>query len=89
MGEQYTDDVALIFKIKKVLISQKTKYQKIDIINTDTYGKILFIDNLLMKTDKDGYIINEMIVHVPMMTGQKKKEYWLLVVEKDLQQQNY
>lgn len=73
-GEQYSDDVALIFKIKKVLVAEKTKYQKVDIIDTETYGKILFLDNLLMKTDRDGHIINEMIVHVPMMVGRKKKK---------------
>lgn len=73
MGEQYANDVALIFKVKNILLSRQTKYQKVDIIDTETYGKILFLDNLLMKTDKDGHIINEMIVHVPMMTGGKKK----------------
>ena len=78
IGEQYTDDVALIFKIKEMLISKKTKYQKIDIIQNDTYGKILFIDDLLMKTDKDGHIINEMITHVPMMTGRKKKKVLII-----------
>lgn len=74
IGEQYTNDVALIFKIKKVLVSTRTKYQKVDVIETDHYGKILFLDGLLMKTDRDGYIINEMIVHVIMNTGQKKKK---------------
>lgn len=74
MGEQYSSDVALIFKVKSVLFSKKTKYQKVDIIDTETYGRILFLDNLLMKTDKDGHIINEMIVHPVMLTGLKKKK---------------
>lgn len=73
-GEQYSDDVVLMFKPKKVLIQQKTQYQKIDVIDTGTYGKVMFIDNLLMKTDKDGHIINEMIVHPIMLTGKKKKK---------------
>jgi spermidine synthase len=74
IGEQYSEDVALIFKVKKVLLQTKTKYQKVDIVETDYWGKILFLDNLLMKTDKDGYIINEMIVHPIMLTGSKKKK---------------
>lgn len=73
-GEQYSDDVALIFKPEEVLISTKTKYQKIDIIKNKYWGQILFIDNLLMKTARDGHIINEMIVHPIMMTGNKKKK---------------
>lgn len=74
LGEQYSDDVALIFKPEDILISKKTKYQKIDIIKTKYWGQILFIDNLLMKTQRDGHIINEMIVHPIMMTGNKKKK---------------
>lgn len=74
IGEQYSDDVALVFKIKKILLQTKTKYQKVDIVETDYWGKILFLDNLLMKTDKDGHIINEMIVHPVMLTGAKKKK---------------
>lgn len=73
IGEQYTDDVALIFKVGKTLVNKKTKYQQVDIVDTKTYGKILFLDKLLMKTDKDGHIINEMIVHIPMRTGKSKK----------------
>jgi spermidine synthase len=73
-GEQYTNDVALIFKPLKIIAQCKTKYQKIDVIDTETYGRIMFIDNLLMKTDKDGHIINEMIVHPVMLTGRKKKK---------------
>lgn len=61
IGEQYSDDVALIFKPTKKLIQTKTKYQKVDIVKTDYWGQVLFLDNLLMKTQKDGHIINEMI----------------------------
>lgn len=76
--EQYSDDVALIFKPKKILVQQKTKYQKIDIIETDTYWKVMFIDNLLMKTDLDWHIINEMIVHPVMLTWKKKKKILII-----------
>ena len=74
IGEQYTDDVALVFKVKKTLLQTKTTYQKVDVVETDYWGKILFLDNLLMKTDKDGHIINEMIVHPIMLTGTKKRK---------------
>jgi len=74
MGEQYASDVALVFKPNDRTVATKTKYQKIDIIQTSYWGQILFIDNLLMKTEKDGHIINEMIVHPVMLTGNKKSK---------------
>ena len=79
-GEQYTEDVALIFKPLRIIDQCKTKYQKIDVIETKTYGRIMFIDNLLMKTDKDGHIINEMIVHPVMLTGEKKRKVLVIGV---------
>ena len=39
IGEQYTKDVALIFKPEDILISTKTKYQKVDIVKTDYYNE--------------------------------------------------
>ncbi len=74
IGEQYANDVALVFKPTEKIVSTKTNYQKVDIVQTPYWGKILFLDNLLMKTDMDGHIINEMIVHPVMLTGTKKKK---------------
>ncbi|MCL2758057.1 MAG: spermidine synthase [Alphaproteobacteria bacterium] len=74
VGEQYADDVALVFKPSEMIVSQKTKYQQVDIVRTPTWGQILFLDNLLMKTENDGHIINEMIVHPVMLTGTVKKK---------------
>ena len=74
IGEQYTKDVALVFKPEDVLISTKTKYQKVDIIKTDYWGQVLFLDNLLMKTEKYGEILNEMIIYPAMNTGRKKEK---------------
>lgn len=73
-GEQYADDIALVFKPNEIIYQTQTKYQKVDIIKTESYGQILFLDNLLMKTEKDGHIINEMIVHPVMLTGRKKQK---------------
>lgn len=74
IGEQYTGDVALVFKPEEVLLSTKTKYQKVDIVKTPYWGKILFLDNLLMKTEKYGEMLNEMIIHPIMNTGRKKEK---------------
>ena len=74
IGEQYRDDVALIFKVKKKLVDKKTKYQKVDIVETDSYGQILFLDGLLMKDAMQGHIINEMQIHVPMTVAKDAKK---------------
>ena len=74
IGEQYADDIALVFKPVEITVDVKTRYQKVQIFQHEYWGQILIMDNLLMKSERDGHIINEMIVHTIMQTGRKKKK---------------
>lgn len=65
--EDYWEVKAFLgFEVTKTLFSQKSPFQKIDILDTDTFGKVLLIDNLIMFTEKDEFIYHEMIAHVPL-----------------------
>lgn len=64
--EKQTPFINFSMKVRKHLFSEKSKFQKIDIIDTYELGKVLIIDNLTMVTEKDEFIYHEMITHVPM-----------------------
>ena len=58
----------LIIKAGKVLISEQSPFQKVEIFETDSQlGRVLTIDDLMMTTEGDEYHYHEMIAHVPMM----------------------
>lgn len=58
----------IAIKVKKVLFSGQSPFQKVEIIDTDsTLGKILTLDDLMMTTEGDEYFYHEMISHIPMM----------------------
>lgn len=65
-SESHTPDVKLSLKVKKQLYSRKSDYQKIDVFDTHEFGKVLALDGNIMLTERDEFIYNEMIVHVPM-----------------------
>ncbi|MFZ7119925.1 MAG: polyamine aminopropyltransferase [Eubacteriaceae bacterium] len=65
-NEKHTDNVSFGIKIKKHLISEKSKFQQIDIYDTYEFGKLFTLDHLVMVTEKDEFIYHDMIVHVPM-----------------------
>jgi len=65
-SEKYADGVVFSIKAGKQLVSVRSKFQKIDVYETDDLGRILVIDDYLMLTEKDEFIYHEMIVHVPM-----------------------
>ncbi|MBQ7919135.1 MAG: polyamine aminopropyltransferase, partial [Lachnospiraceae bacterium] len=65
-SESHTPDVKLSLKVKKQLYSKKSDYQKIDVFDTHEFGKVLSLDGNIMLTERDEFIYNEMITHVPM-----------------------
>lgn len=64
----------IAIKVKEVLFSKQSPFQKVEIIDTDsTLGKILTLDDLMMTTEGDEYFYHEMIAHIPMMHHKNPK----------------
>lgn len=76
--EHHTDDVKLSIRVDRQLASYKSEFQRIDIFDSEEFGKILTLDGYLMVTEKDEYIYHEMITHIPMATNPEIKN--ILVV---------
>ncbi len=72
--EFHTPHVGISLRIKEHLYDGKTQYQKIDVIDTPEYGKVLLLDDLIMITDRDEHVYHEMMVHVPMLTHKKPRK---------------
>ena len=77
-GEEYAEDVAFVLKPNRVLGSVKSKYQTSELIETKTFGRVLFQDNLIYIADRGNEAIYELYIHIPMQTG-KPKESVLLI----------
>lgn len=59
----------IAIKIKEVLFSTQSKYQKIEVLDSDSsLGKILTLNDLMFVTEGDAYHYNEMITHIPMIS---------------------
>ena len=65
-SEKHTPDVKLSIRVKKQLFCSESDYQRIDIFDSEEFGRILSLDGNIMLTERDAFIYNEMIVHVPM-----------------------
>ena len=66
-------------EIKKKIINRKSKYQKIEIFDTFTYGKVLALDGIIQITEKDEYAYSEMLVHPAMQFLSNKVKRVLIV----------
>lgn len=71
--ENQTENVNFSMKVKKHLYSEQSPFQKIDVLDTYEFGRVLVIDNWTMVTEKDEFIYHEMITHVAMATNKDIK----------------
>ena len=74
--EEHTKNVRFSIKVDKQLVSVKSNFQRIDIFESQEFGRFLTLDGFMMLTEKDEFIYHEMITHVPMAVNPKAKKYW-------------
>ena len=64
--EKHKKGVGLTLKIKRCLLSKRSRYQKIDVLETKEFGKMLLLDGLVMTSERDEFIYHEMLIHPAM-----------------------
>ena len=70
-SDEHTDNVKLSIRVDKQLFSAQSEFQRIDVLESKEFGKILVADGDLMLTEKDEFIYHEMMAHVPMAVHPK------------------
>ena len=58
----------IAIKQKEILFSEQSKFQKVEVFESDSeLGRVLTLDDLMMTTEGDEWHYHEMIAHIPMM----------------------
>ena len=70
--------VKLAIKIKEHLYSGSSEFQTIDFYSTPAFGNILVLDGIVQTTEGDGFVYNEMIVHLPMFYHTNPKDVLII-----------
>lgn len=65
-------------KIKRILHSEQSDFQKIDVMETESLGKILVLDNRVNVCDHDEFIYHEVMAHVPSMIHPNPKNVLII-----------
>ncbi|SFI68858.1 spermidine synthase [Thermoflavimicrobium dichotomicum] len=71
--EKQTPSHGITSKIKRTLHHEQTEFQKLDIIETEQFGKMMVLDGMVMTTDEDEFVYHEMITHIAMNTHPNPK----------------
>lgn len=66
--EHHTASRGLSFLINKVLYQEKSVYQEMKIVETDDFGKVMLLDDVVMVTEEDEFVYHEMLTHVALFS---------------------
>jgi spermidine synthase len=69
---------AFSFKLKAKLEEVQTPYQKIEIFDTEFYGKLMTIDGFIMLTSRDNFVYHEMMSHPALFTHTAPKRVLII-----------
>ena len=65
-SEYHTSNVKLDLRIEKQLFSGNSDCQRIDVFESVEFGKFIALDGEILFSEKDEFVYDEMVTHVPM-----------------------
>ena len=66
-AESVSPDLAVMLRLKSVLFSGTTAYQKVEVLDSDVFGRTLVLDGKTQSTEADEFIYHESLVHPAML----------------------
>lgn len=71
--EKQTPVFGITAKIRETLVTEKTDFQDLAIIDTEEFGRMLVLDGMVMTTVKDEFVYHEMVAHPALFTHPNPK----------------
>ncbi|GCD10931.1 polyamine aminopropyltransferase [Clostridium tagluense] len=67
-------NLKITYKINKCFSYSKSPYQEVALIDSAAFGPCLVLDGVMQTTSADGFIYNEMITHIPVLTHKNPRK---------------
>lgn len=71
--EKQTESFGITAKIRETLVTEKTDFQDLAMIDTEEFGRMLVLDGMVMTTVKDEFVYHEMVAHPALFTHPNPK----------------
>jgi spermidine synthase len=77
LHDEVTPQLVQFHNIKKVLHSEQTAFQSVDIVETDMFGLCLVLDGKIQSSARDEFIYHEALVHPAMLAHPDPKSVFI------------
>lgn len=65
---KYSDDTHLRIRVVERLFKTQSNFQKIEVLDSIDFGRVLLLDDIINVTERDEFIYHEMMSHVPLFS---------------------
>lgn len=69
--ERHRDIFSTKFRVENVLFSGESPFQKVEVVQTVGFGRMLLNDGMVMLSERDEFIYHDMISHIPLFVHPK------------------
>ena len=69
---------AISFKIKSKLHEEQSEYQRIEVFETEKWGRLMAIDGYIMLSDRDNFLYHEMMSHPALFTHARPRKVLII-----------
>lgn len=66
------------FRVEETLFSGRSAFQKVDVVRTAGHGVMMFLDSLVMLSERDEFVYHDMISHVPLFVHPNPKRVLII-----------
>jgi spermidine synthase len=67
--ETFGDHIRLGLRVRETLFCGESAYQKVEVIDTEGFGRVLVIDDVFMTSEYDEFLYHEMLTHPALTTA--------------------
>jgi len=75
--ESVYPDLAVMLRVQKVFYSGETAYQKVEVLESEVFGRSLVLDGKTQSTEKDEFVYHESLVHPAMLCHPNPKSVFI------------
>ena len=75
--EELEPGLRVSYGLKEVLASTKSKWQQVDLVDLQPFGRVLMIDGLVQSCQSDEFVYHESLVHPAMLMHPNPKTVYI------------
>ena len=75
--EAVSSELSVMLKVRQIYYSGQTAYQKVEVLDSELFGRSLILDGKTQSTERDEHIYHETLVHPAMLCNPEPKQAFI------------